>query len=404
MQFYTEEGMTIAGVIVLVALAGYDGLTPRWLPPYIIGVAVILILYLLYRYLYVTRTVYVITSEQLKYECGVFSCSRDFIELYRVIDYSEQRSFLQILLGIKTISIYSGDRTHPRLDLVGISNKVDLISTIRERVELNKSVTTYMNLRTHKTFRKLENRLFPFGKDDANGKWLIVSVVALILLLITSSRTYGQVVTSNPGEYTILATGNNLINGTVKSETQAQRNTALAQNVMAGEFTKMKQWEKDYNSYLKTATNYASALKAATHIYDDGVRILLTLGKLRKAVNNNPQGIAATVSMNNLYMETTTEMLSVFTLLKDAIAKGGSTNMLTGAERSKTLWELEDKLSSFSHKLHLLYISIRHYRMSDVWNRATAGMIERDKHEVALQSFHIGSVMPRKFHCIQSSV
>lgn len=243
-----------------------------------------------------------------------------------------------------------------------------------------------MNLRTHKTFRKLENRLFPFGKDDANGKWLIVSVVALILLLITSSRTYGQVVTSNPGEYTILATGNNLINGTVKSETQAQRNTALAQNVMAGDFTKMKQWEKDYNSYLKTATNYASALKAATHIYDDGVRILLTLGKLRKAVNNNPQGIAATVSMNNLYMETTTEMLSVFTLLKDAIAKGGSTNMLTGAERSKTLWELEDKLSSFSHKLHLLYISIRHYRMSDVWNRATAGMIERDKHEVALQS------------------
>lgn len=54
MQFYTEEGMTIAGVIVLVALAGYDGLTPRWLPPYIIGVAVILILYLFYRYLYVT--------------------------------------------------------------------------------------------------------------------------------------------------------------------------------------------------------------------------------------------------------------------------------------------------------------------------------------------------------------
>ena len=79
-------------------------------------------------------------------------------------------------------------------------------------------------------------------------------------------------------------------------------------------------------------------------------------------------------------------MLSVFTLLKDAIAKGGSTNMLTGAERSKTLWELEDKLSSFSHKLHLLYISIRHYRMSDVWNRAIAGMIERDRHEVALQS------------------
>ena len=243
-----------------------------------------------------------------------------------------------------------------------------------------------MNLRTHNTFCKLKKCLFPFGKNDAIGKWLIVSVIAFILLVITSNRSYGQIVSSNPGEYTILATGNALINGTVKSETKAQRNTALMQNAMAGEFAKMKQWEKDYNSYLKTATNYASALKAATHIYDDGVRILLTLGKLRKAVNNNPQGVVATVSMNNLYMETTTEMLSVFTLLKNAIAKGGAANMLTGAERSKTLWELEDKLSSFSHKLQLLYLSIRHYRMSDVWNRATAGMIERDKHDVAIQS------------------
>ncbi len=243
-----------------------------------------------------------------------------------------------------------------------------------------------MNLRTHKALRKLTKRLFPFGKDNAIGKWLIVSAIAFVLLLITSSRSYGQVVSSNPGEYTILATGNGLINETVKSETKAERNTALMQNAMAGEFTKMKQWEKDYNSYLKTATNYASALKAATHIYDDGVRILLTLGKLKKATTNNPQGIVATVSMNNLYMETTTEMLSVFTLLKNAVAKGGSTNMLTGAERSKTLWELEDKLSSFSHKLQLLYLSIRHYRMSDVWNRATAGMIERDKHDVAIQS------------------
>jgi hypothetical protein len=126
---------------------------------------------------------------------------------------------------------------------------------------------------------------------------------------------------------------------------------------MAAEFTKMKQWEQDYNSYLKTASGYASALKAATHIYDDGMRILITLNKLRKAASNNPQGIVATLDMNNLYMETTTEMVTCFTLLKDAVAKGGKENMLTGAERSKTLWELEDKLSSFSHKLHLLYLA-----------------------------------------------
>lgn len=211
-------------------------------------------------------------------------------------------------------------------------------------------------------------------------------VLTALLLSLGTVQGYGQYVTTNPGEYVILEQGNNLINQTVKSEMKAQTATAVLQNTMAGEFTKMKQWEKDYNTYLKKADGYASALKAATHIYDDGLRILITLNKLRKATANNPQGVVATLDMNNLYMETTTEMLTCFTLLKDAVAKGGKENMLTGAERSKTLWELEDKLSSFSHKLHQLYLSIRHYRMADVWNRATAGMIERSNGEIARQS------------------
>ena len=98
------------------------------------------------------------------------------------------------------------------------------------------------------------------------------------------------------------------------------------------------------------------------------------------------QGVVATVAMNDLYMETATELLSVFSLLKTAVAKGGEQNMITGAERSQTLWALEDKLSDLSHKLHTLYLSIRHYTMADVWNRATAGMIERDKADIASQS------------------
>ena len=138
MQFAVDDGLTILGVVALIAIAGYDGFTPKWMTPYIIGVAIALILYLVYHYLYITRMVYVITSEQLKYEYGIFSCQKDFVELYRVVDYSEQQSFLQLLLGIKTISIYSGDRTHPRLDLIGIDKNLDLISMIRERVEVNK--------------------------------------------------------------------------------------------------------------------------------------------------------------------------------------------------------------------------------------------------------------------------
>ncbi len=75
--------------------------------------------------------------------------------------------------------------------------------------------------------------------------------------------------------------------------------------------------------------------------------------------------------MNNLYIETATELVTVYTTLKDAIAKGGNENMLTGAERSKTLWELNDRLAQFNKKLSRLCLSIRYYTMVDVWNNVT---------------------------------
>ena len=180
-----------------------------------------------------------------------------------------------------------------------------------------------------------------------------------------------------------LAEGNELINSQIDKQIKGQTQTAVLQNSIAAEFNRIHQWEKEYNSYLKTASGYASSLKACTHLYNDGVRIFLTLGKLGKAIKDNPQGIIAGMSMNNLYIETATELVSVFSLLNDAVAKGGKENMLTGAERSQTLWALNDKLSSFSRKLHLLYLSIRYYTLNDVWNNVTAGMIDRSNGEVA---------------------
>ena len=137
-QFVVQEGMTTVCVCLLFIAIGYEGLMPESVVPYLLGLVLLAVLYLVYRYLYITRMVYVISDEQLKYEFGIFSSTKDFIELYRVVDYSEQRSFLQILLGLKTVSIYSGDRTRPRLDIIGVPDKMNLINTIRERVEINK--------------------------------------------------------------------------------------------------------------------------------------------------------------------------------------------------------------------------------------------------------------------------
>lgn len=66
---------------------------------------------LLCRLTYLCRIKYRITSEKLMIESVVFTHSLAYIELYRVVDYDEHRSFMQQLAGLKTVSIYSGDRT-----------------------------------------------------------------------------------------------------------------------------------------------------------------------------------------------------------------------------------------------------------------------------------------------------
>jgi hypothetical protein len=210
--------------------------------------------------------------------------------------------------------------------------------------------------------------------------------MAFVLLWFGFSNAHAQIASSNPLEYVALAEGNELINGQIKTQIDDQQKTALLQNGIAAEFTMIHKWEKKYNSYLKTVDGYASTLKACTTLYDDGVRIFINLCNLRKAMADNPQGIVATMSMNNLYIETATELVTIYTTLRDAIAKGGTENMLTGAERSKTLWALNDRLDAFNKKLTKLYLSIRYYTMTDVWNSVTAGMLDRTNGEIALQA------------------
>ena len=205
----------------------------------------------------------------------------------------------------------------------------------------------------------------------------------LLMSILWVQYAVAQYVQTNPLEWMALAEGNEAINGEIESQTDGQLRTAALQNTIAAEFNKIHEWERKYSSYLQTASGYASSLKAATTLYEDGVRIFISLGRLHKAVSDNPLGVIATLSMNNLYIETATELVTVFSLLRDAVAKGGKENMLTGAERSQTLWALNDQLSAFQKKLNLLYLSIRTYTMTDVWNNVTAGMLDRNNGEVA---------------------
>jgi uncharacterized membrane protein YdbT with pleckstrin-like domain len=93
---------------------------------------------LIYRLFYLRSMKFTIMAEQIIYEHGVFHKTRDFLELYRVVDFQEDSTFVQQIFSLKTVKIYSGDRSTPRLDLLGMDKDDNLIPTIRERVSANR--------------------------------------------------------------------------------------------------------------------------------------------------------------------------------------------------------------------------------------------------------------------------
>lgn len=207
-----------------------------------------------------------------------------------------------------------------------------------------------------------------------------------VAMLMYGGSCYAQLTESNPTQYAAIAAGTALVNRHVKSQTTAMTKTAAIQGAVAAEFTVMKKWEDQYNSYLKTATGFADALKAGSTLYADGVQMLRHLYEIKRAINANPVGIGTTFAMNDLYAEVVTECLKTYEVLKKSIAVGGQGNMLTGKERTELLWMLSDALAELNRKLHGLAISIAYHNMTDVWNKYTAGMFARSHATIAQEA------------------
>lgn len=135
LQFIINElpGILLTGGCLVIG--GIDAMTfANWF----LAAAILLSLRLLYAFVYLRRTEYRINGEQLIMEHGVFTRKSDYLELYRIVDFNEHRTLPQQICGLKTVTIYSGDRSNPKLVIIGVKNDLDLISLIRERVEYNK--------------------------------------------------------------------------------------------------------------------------------------------------------------------------------------------------------------------------------------------------------------------------
>lgn len=134
-QFIVNEGLL---VMIPPLLLAYFGIGVTILQIIISAISAIMCLYLLFSYIYITNIKYEIDDERITISKGIINIDCDYIELYRVVDYDEKRSLFQRIFDIKTVNIYSGDRTLPKLAMAGVDGKLDLVRIIRSRVEKSK--------------------------------------------------------------------------------------------------------------------------------------------------------------------------------------------------------------------------------------------------------------------------
>ncbi len=80
---------------------------------------------------------------------GVLSRKMDYIELYRIVDYKESRSFTQRLLGVKTVTIYSTDKSDAVSDIPGVPVDMDIVGMLREKVEESKRHRNIYEITNH---------------------------------------------------------------------------------------------------------------------------------------------------------------------------------------------------------------------------------------------------------------
>jgi membrane protein YdbS with pleckstrin-like domain len=125
---------------ILLSVAGYvyAGMDEMPLAAMALVLSVLLSVYLAYQLAYLHSIRYHVNSQQLVTTFGVFHRERNYMELYRIVDFYEHQSLMQRVCGLKTITIFSTDKNTPELKLIGVRDCLDVVGYLRPLVFYNR--------------------------------------------------------------------------------------------------------------------------------------------------------------------------------------------------------------------------------------------------------------------------
>jgi uncharacterized membrane protein YdbT with pleckstrin-like domain len=98
-----------------------------------IFLSLIVMVFTLYRYIFLRRVIYLVTQEYIRITRGIFFKRIDTVELFRVKDYTVEEPFLLQIFKLMDVQLRTTDPENSILWLRGIPQS-GIIDTIRDRV------------------------------------------------------------------------------------------------------------------------------------------------------------------------------------------------------------------------------------------------------------------------------
>lgn len=130
---YVVWGIILAATI-FICLSGFLPIAWLWDMAIICGVAVVALIHLAVLYFHLRAVEFTVTTQRVRVVSGLFSKDIQELELFRVKDTMVHQTFFLRLFGLGTITVVSGDTSHPKLVLRGIPKAVDLRERMRQEI------------------------------------------------------------------------------------------------------------------------------------------------------------------------------------------------------------------------------------------------------------------------------
>lgn len=129
---------TLLGLVIVVKVLSWLG-TPQGSKVLVILILLaVAALYFFGLYLYRRSSRIRVTTSNIEVERGIMSKKIDVLELWRCRDVRYRQNFMDRILGIAHIDVFTADVTTPHLEILGLPASRQLFEQIRDNIELQR--------------------------------------------------------------------------------------------------------------------------------------------------------------------------------------------------------------------------------------------------------------------------